>query len=352
MTTNVPSTGVDKGWYRNMNSHQNPDQYHSPGPDECETLTLSMKDRQEYKQQQNPDQLVVPDLMLEEHQKGKQQGKTDASEAPSDPLDEEKEPEQNQSLDEHTVPNIPPDNEKYSHPFHGSPITAALKALVDRNISMVEYGAQVQFRCGYEEVPVVVEWAIPDEQLSLASQILADHNFPLLSSGTRWWFGYWDTGCFRHGLDRAGWMCVHLLPLSLVGLTLEDTTEVPSIFAPEINILTLKPPRYMLSLIHHLRKLRIGDASRLRVEKDLLTFISSYILHGPPGDINAELLQHLVEQESKEDKLKKLDEGVKFMKTWEWGNVEETDLALAERVVRDCQYVEKLTEVIEDPASP
>jgi hypothetical protein len=146
-------------------------------------------------------------------------------------------------------------------------------------------------------------------------------------------------------------MCVHLLPLSLVGFTLEDTSEVPSIFAPEIRILTPKPPRYMLSLIHHLRKLRIGDASRLRVEKDLLTFISSYILHGPPGDISPELLHRLVEQQSDEELLAKLDEGVKFIKKWDWGNVEETDLALAERVVRDCQYVGKLTDVTRDPAS-
>lgn len=197
-----------------------------------------------------------------------------------------------------------------------------------------------------------MKWAVPDEQLSLASQILVEHNFSRLSTRTRWWFGYWDTRCLRHGLGRAGWMRVHLLPLSLVGFTLEDTTEVPSMFAPDINIRTPKPPQYMLSLIRHLRKLRIGDPSRIRVEKDLLSFISSYILHGPPGHIHSELLHRLSEQQSKEGLLKELDEGVRFMKGWDWGNVEETDLALAERVVRDCHYVGKLTDVTQDPASP
>ncbi|KAJ6125611.1 hypothetical protein N7471_012928 [Penicillium samsonianum] len=185
-----------------------------------------------------------------------------------------------------------------------------------------------------------------------SNAITVENNFPRLSTGNRWWFGFWDTGCLRHDLDGAGWMCVHLFPLSLVDFTLEDTTEVPSMFAPDINIRTPKPPQYMLSLIHHLRKLRIGGPSRIRVKKDLLSFISSYIFHGPPGHIHPELLHRLSEQQSKENLLKKLDEGVRFMKGWNWGNVEETDLALAERVVRDCHYVGKLTDVTQDPASP
>ncbi|KAJ5516112.1 hypothetical protein N7527_007672 [Penicillium freii] len=47
-----------------------------------------------------------------------------------------------------------------------------------------------------------------------------------------------------------------------------------------------------------------------------------------------------------------LEEGVKFIKKWDWGNVEETDLVLAERVVRDCRYVGKLTDVARDPTRP
>jgi hypothetical protein len=40
-------------------------------------------------------------------------------------------------------------------PFRDSLIRVALQALIDNKITLVEYGAQVQFRCGYEEVPVV-----------------------------------------------------------------------------------------------------------------------------------------------------------------------------------------------------
>ncbi|KAJ5573575.1 uncharacterized protein N7459_008002 [Penicillium hispanicum] len=262
--------------------------------------------------------------------------------------------EERHHQDTHKTPiqQAAPDHETLYHPFQNSPIRVALKALVDMNISLVEYGTQVQFRYGYEEIPVVVEWAVPDEELSLASQILVENDFPLLSTGRRLWLGYWETKCLRHDLDGAGWRCVHLLPLSLVGFALDDTIKVTSMFAPEISILTPKPPRYMLSLINHLRKLRIHDSSRLRVEKDLLTFISSYILHGPPGDISPEARQRLIDEQSEEGLQKKLDEGVRFMREWDWGDVEEADLALAERVIGDCQYVGKLADVTQEPSSP
>ncbi|KAJ5963997.1 uncharacterized protein N7479_003873 [Penicillium vulpinum] len=91
---------------------------------------------------------------------------------PSPSLDKGEEPNQHESPDD---PGIP----------YNYRITTALKALSNKNITLVEYGAHVQFRFGYEEVPVVLEWAVPDEQLSLASQILAEHNFPCLFTRTR-----------------------------------------------------------------------------------------------------------------------------------------------------------------------
>lgn len=79
-------------------------------------------------------------------------------------------------------------------------------------------------------------------------------------------------------------MRVHLLSLSLVGFTLEETIEVPSIFNSRRKILTPLPLRYMLSLINHFKKLPIGDSSRIRVEKDLLDSIHFYILPTTPGE--------------------------------------------------------------------
>ncbi|CAI7636166.1 unnamed protein product [Penicillium viridicatum] len=320
-------------------------------PPEVDKGYQNVDRRQEPKHHYNQHELEAADLPFDELQEPEDHHETDKPKAPKLLADGHQDPKQHHNPDVLKVRKPFLDDERAQR-LYNIRITTALKALADNNICLVEYGAQVQFRCGYEEVPVVVEWAVPDEQLSLASQILVENHFPRLFTGTQAWFGYWETGCLRHDLDGAGWMCAHLLPLSLVGFTLEDTSEVHSMFAPEIKILTPKPPRYMLSLIHHLRKLRIGDASRLRVEKDLLTFISSYILHGPPAHINPELLHRLVEQQSNEELLAKLEEGVKFIKKWDWGNVEETDLILAERVVRDCRYVGKLTDVARDPTSP
>lgn len=47
-----------------------------------------------------------------------------------------------------------------NEPFRDSLIRVALQALIDNKMTLVEYGAQVQFRCGYEEV-LVVKYRLP-----------------------------------------------------------------------------------------------------------------------------------------------------------------------------------------------
>ncbi|KAJ5516111.1 hypothetical protein N7527_007671 [Penicillium freii] len=207
--------------------------------------------RQEAQHLYNQHELEAADLLVDELQEPEDHHETDKPKAPKLLANGHQDPKQHHNPDALKVRKPLLDDKRAQRPYNIR-ITTALKALADNNICLVEYGAQVQFRCGYQEVPVVVEWAVPNEQLSLASQILVENRFPRLFTGAKSWFGYWETGCLRHGLDGAGWMGVHLPPLSLVGLTLEDTSEVYSMFAPEIKILTPKPPQYMLSLIHHL----------------------------------------------------------------------------------------------------
>ncbi|KAJ5704161.1 hypothetical protein N7493_011299 [Penicillium malachiteum] len=195
--------------------------------------------------------------------------------------------------------------------FHYPEMPIALKALLGGKIQAVEYGSQVQYRCGYAEVLV---WAVPDDQLSLPSQILIDKEFPLKD------------------LESSHWRHVHLLPLSFVGLTLEETIEVPSTFADDLSLLSPKPPRYLLSLIRNLLKLPLGDPSRFRVEKEILTFISAYVLHGPPSHTP----RWVVAQQSEE-------------------SYQEQDryLEIIELAVRNCQYIRILTDVADsEPSSP
>lgn len=197
---------------------------------------------------------------------------------------------------------------------------------------------------------------MPDEQLLLASQLLLENNWPRLLHHERDWNGsprpaeYWETQHLMHDLDGEGWMRVHLIPLSLVGFTLEEAVEVPSTFAPELHLLTPKPPHYMASLIRHLLQLPIDHSSRLRVEKDLMGFISAYILKDGPA--NTTMWAYLDDQESDEDYQKRVEEGVRFMKTWDWGKIEERFLAIAESAVRDCRYIDTLTDVHKEQHTP
>ncbi|KAJ5385052.1 hypothetical protein N7517_002963 [Penicillium concentricum] len=240
--------------------------------------------------------------------------------------------------------------------FHYPVMKEALKVLIDNTISVVEYGNQVLYRCGYAEALIIVEWVVPDKQLLLASQHLLENNWPRLLYYEKDWKGcprmpeYQEAQYLMHDLDGQGWMRVHLIPLSLVGFTLEDTVEVPSTFAHECHLLTPKPPHYMSSLIRHLLQLPIGHSSRVRVEKDLMGFISAYILKDGPADTT--LWTHLNHPESDEDYQKRVEEGVQFMKTWDWGNIEERYLTIAECAVRDCRYIDTLTDVHEGKRTP
>ncbi|CAI7579274.1 unnamed protein product [Penicillium palitans] len=243
-------------------------------------------------------------------------------------------------------------HQEFSNPV----MKEALKALIDNTISVVEYGNQVLYRCGYAEVLIVVEWVVPDKQLLLASQVLLENNWPRILYHEKDWNGrsraaeYWEAQYLMHDLDGEGWMRAHLIPLSLVGFTLEDTVEVPSTFSHELHLLTPKPSHYMSSLIHHLLQLPVDHNSRLRVEKDLMGFISAYILKDGPA--NTTTWTYLDDPESDEDYQKRVEEGVRFMKTWDWGKIEKRYLAIAERAVRDCRYIDTLTDVHEEQDTP
>jgi hypothetical protein len=189
---------------------------------------------------------------------------------------------------------------------------------------------------------------VPDEQLQQASQILVDHKFPLLHDPPRVEFGYWDTGCLRHGLDGSGWMRVHLLPLLLVGFTLEETIEVPSLFNPKVQIRTPLPLRYMLLLINHLKKLPMGDSSRNRVRKDLYSFMAYDILPITPEEALCSIPDPSKPLETEERYQERVRVGMEFMRAWDWGHIEQDDLALVESLVLDCRKDYELTEVVQE----
>jgi hypothetical protein len=186
----------------------------------------------------------------------------------------------------------------------------------------------------------LVEWAVPDALLSLSSQTLSDHGIPCVPPSTRVTerYGQWERAGFIHNLDQVGRSRIYLYPLSFVGLTLQNTVEVTSTFDRKLKILTPKPQMYMLSLIRHLLNHPIGDSTRLRVHDDLVGFISSYILRDTPLNTKED-----EDNESEEDFRKRVEEAVRYMKTWDWGATEEKYLTIAECVVRDCRSIRQLS---------
>ncbi|KAF3013115.1 hypothetical protein E8E15_001841 [Penicillium rubens] len=179
----------------------------------------------------------------------------------------------------------PPEEETLSRqhraPIHAPIVRVAAKALVEKNIPIVEYGEQIQWRYGDPVVLLRVEWAVPDELLSLASEILSGQGFPSVPLPTGVAYnGEWYRGCIIH---RLGERCpVYLYPLSFVGLELQDTCEVTSTFDHTLKILTPKPSKYMVSLLRHLLNHPLDESFTLRVKDDLLSFMCFYILREKP----------------------------------------------------------------------
>lgn len=96
----------------------------------------------------------------------------------------------------------------------------------------------------------------------------------------------------------------------------------------------------MVSLIRHLLNHPVGDSFRLRVEDDLVSFISFYILRDKP--LNTKECGYN-DDESEEDFQKRVEDAVREMKTWDWGTGGSNYLCIAESVVRDCRSIEQLS---------
>ncbi|KAF7596158.1 hypothetical protein BBP40_003057 [Aspergillus hancockii] len=224
--------------------------------------------------------------------------------------------------------------------IHPSELVRAARALAEENIPIVEYGDQVRYRFGYPTVLALVEWAIPDLQLSLASQILLGKGFSriFLSNKTEGGAYPWETWATIHRLDIDGRQRIHLYPLSLIGLTTNDTAEVQSTFDHEIRVLSPKPAAYMLSLIKFLLRNPLGTSSRRRVCTDLVSFISYYIFHeSPTSGIEGDY-------ESEEEFQKRAEDAIVYVKSWDWGTTEPKYLDIVEDILRDCGTLRWLTE--------
>ncbi|KAE8381581.1 hypothetical protein BDV26DRAFT_255432 [Aspergillus bertholletiae] len=233
----------------------------------------------------------------------------------------------------------PPHKETSSRQIVAPIVREAAKALADKNIPMVEYGQQIQWRHGEPVVLLLVEWAVPDTLLSPASQILFDHGFPCVPPPKRLtdMYGKWERACIIHKLGPSS---LHLYPLSFVGLELQDTIEVTSTFDHTLKVLTPSPSMYMASLIRHLLNHPVGDSSRSRAHDDLISLVAFYIFHEEPLNTKDGEWE---DNESEEHFQKRVEDAVREMKTWDWSGDTRDYLCIAEAVVRDCRSVYQLS---------
>ncbi|PWY66397.1 hypothetical protein BO94DRAFT_479632 [Aspergillus sclerotioniger CBS 115572] len=253
--------------------------------------------------------------------------------------------------------HLPVFNGRKGVQMHDEILRKALKALIDEEIPVVEYGSQILYRWGWAEVLMGAEWAVPDDLLTFASQTLADNGFPEASKpDCNYYLGGW-VDLSRFHKDAVYGSMIYLYPLSVLGLTLEDTFEVPSTFDHKQQLLTPKPPRYMLSMIHHLVNSSVADYSiRHQVISDLAGFMHGYIFHGPPADTQYNTAEE--EEAAEREFMEMVPSAIQEIRSWDWGDVPDPEyLDIAEKVVRDARELDKITKAVkaapdESPANP
>lgn len=184
-----------------------------------------------------------------------------------------------------------------------------------------------------------VEWGIPDTLLPLAAQLLSDCGFEEHVPGTDPFDRNvkWEQAGVSYLVGNRGQL--NLYPLSLFGFELKDTVEVISTFDPMRTILTPKPHIYMKSMIHLLLNHPPEDALRLRIEDDMLSFISFYLFNDEPLNTKEEGWEERMESE--EDFQKRVEIVAAEVNSWEWDCLK--DMQIAESLVRHCETVETLT---------
>ncbi|KAJ5639574.1 uncharacterized protein N7484_007436 [Penicillium longicatenatum] len=234
----------------------------------------------------------------------------------------------------------------------------AIKALIDNNISVVEYGAQIQYRYGDKRYLMVCEtkpsdtvswltkvnknpeWVIPDDQLLFASQILLETDFPRIYPQPRPWVGYRDHQSWAHYIGKPeanlNYGIIYLVPMSLVGFTLQDTIRVKPTFDDKFHILTPKPAPYMRSLIQMLRAFQLNDVRRYRVQMDLVSFVCVGLLHTS--------MEGLPYYKPRDEAFKKKTlDAVKVVRAWDWGPVDPILSQIVHRIVCEPQFIWDLT---------
>ncbi|WEW61208.1 hypothetical protein PRK78_006698 [Emydomyces testavorans] len=204
-----------------------------------------------------------------------------------------------------------------------------------KGITIVELGDILNARFGYPICIQTLKWAIPDSQLSLASNVLLDHNVPRggLSRDQARMYSEWET---VGALHRCGSMLVHLVPLSYTRLSLNDCTEVLSGVSLKQKTLVPRFRPYLISLIRTVMDMPWGiGGQRTLVRIDIAVFIQ-YVVFPKLLDEEDE------ESESEDHFQQRVEQALSSVRQWGWKPEEEKYLNIAEKIIRDGNFVNTL----------
>ncbi|KAJ6166725.1 hypothetical protein N7470_002172 [Penicillium chermesinum] len=212
-----------------------------------------------------------------------------------------------------------------------------LNALLNKNIPVMEYGAQFVFRHGHTRELMAYEWTIPDAQMEKASQIVQEHGFSLRTPDFRWDTSIQDIWLRREpDGDGNRWVHIHIIPLSATFLTFEDAERAPSIIDTDAMIHTPTPLKYMESLIKQLIRIPAGEICRGPFEEDLLGLIRSYVIRQHEPEICQVTRRQVI------------DSAYRRMESWDWSNVGNGYDDILKELVEDPGFIEELTS--DDPS--
>ncbi|KAJ5724775.1 hypothetical protein N7493_006503 [Penicillium malachiteum] len=226
--------------------------------------------------------------------------------------------------------------------LHSMELRNVLRVLVEAGLTPVEFGDQITYRYGWPQVLNMVNWYIPDNQISRASTTLRRNGWPqAVLSGDRFTKGrgYWSTSCQAHLIDT--WTVVVLLPLSSVGIWLHQTELVPSTFFPEYKVQTPLLPHYVATLIDYILAHRVGFRhSRHQAETDLLRFIFVHLLHGEPVYTRREPDDCVVPPVGQiEDYERRVAEGISVVRGWDWSGLAPEYRQILEDTIMDREHI-------------
>ena len=129
---------------------------------------------------------------------------------------------------------------------------------------------------------------------------------------------------------------IHLLPLSLTGLSLDDCVQEASSLDSNQKTLIPSSRQYLVSLIRILLSLPICRR-RYRLSVDLMVFLEYRVFPRLADDEDED-------NESEDHFQWRVEQALASIRQWDWKPEEQKYFRYSEDIIRDCNLIESLKE--------